>query len=91
MFAWDENKAVLNLSKHGVSFEEAESVFDDPLFLTFPDPSHSEIETRFLIIGASNYGRLLMVSYSKRFGQIRIISARKATPKESRKYESECY
>ena len=91
MFEWDENKAVLNFAKHEVSFEEAETVFDDSLFLTFPDPLHSEIEARFLIIGTSQYGRLLMVSYAKKFGQTRIISARKATPKERRKYETECY
>ncbi len=91
MFEWDEEKAALNWSKHGVSFEEAQSVFEDPLFLTFPDPLHSEIEFRFLLIGSSNMGRLLMTAYARRDDQVRIISARKATPRERRKYEKESY
>ena len=91
MFEWDEEKAALNLTKHGVSFEEAVSAFDDPLFLTFPDPLHSVTEFRFLLIASSNIGRLLMIAYARREDQIRIISARKATPRERKKYEQETY
>lgn len=91
MFEWDEEKAALNLTKHGVSFDEAKSAFEDSLFLTFPDPLHSEIEFRFLLIGSSNMGRLLIIAYARREEQIRIISARKGTPRERRKYEEETY
>lgn len=61
-FEWDESKAERNRSKHEVSFEEAKTVFDDPLYVDFYDPDHSKDEARYLIIGASNQGRLLIVS-----------------------------
>ncbi|MBE9013639.1 BrnT family toxin, partial [Pseudanabaenaceae cyanobacterium LEGE 13415] len=73
-FEWDEVKAARNLSKHGVSFEEAETIFDDPLYVDFYDPDHSESEDRYLIIGQSNRERLLIASYTEREGSIRIIS-----------------
>ena len=66
LFDWDEEKAKSNLVKHGVTFDEATSVFDDPLFLTFGDPEHSLQEQRFLIMGESARGRLLVVSYTDR-------------------------
>lgn len=66
LFDWDEEKARSNLAKHGVSFDEATSVFDDPLFLTFADPRHSIQERRFIIMGESAKGRLLVISYTDR-------------------------
>ncbi len=63
-FEWDQDKALSNLSKHGVAFEEAKSVFDDALYVDFYDPDHSGDEERYLIVGASNRGRLLIVSYA---------------------------
>jgi len=63
-YEWDENKAKLNLLKHGVSFEEAKTVFDDRLYVDFYDPDHSSTEHRFIILGESIEGRLLFVSYS---------------------------
>jgi uncharacterized protein len=73
---WDENKAVKNLSKHRVSFEEAATVFHDPLYVDFYDPDHSEDEERYLIVGESNRGRLLIVSYTEKGNSIHLISAR---------------
>ena len=84
---WDPEKARTNRDKHGVSFEEAASVFLDSLSLTIPDPDHSKGEFRFVDLGTSTTGRLLVVSYSERCGRIRIISARTATSKEIRQYE----
>ncbi len=89
LFDWDENKAKSNLDKHGVSFDEATSVFDDPLFLTFSDTEHSIHEQRFIIIGESTKGKLLVVSYTERQNHTRLISARPATRKERKAYESE--
>lgn len=86
-FDWDPDKAAENLRRHRVSFEEAATVFRDPLSWTFPDPEHSEGEERYLDIGHSERGRLLIVSYTERQGQVRIISARLATRKERRSYE----
>jgi uncharacterized protein len=86
-FEWDKNKAARNLSKHGVSFEEAETVFGDPLLIDFYDPDHSEDEARYLIIGASNRRRLLIVSYTERGDSIRLISAREVTRSEREAYE----
>ncbi len=86
-YEWDENKAATNLSKHGVSFEEAKTVFDDPLYVDFYDPDHSYEEHRFILLGQSAQGRLLFVSYMERNGSIRLISAREATPSERRAYE----
>ena len=86
---WDVAKAESNLEKHGVSFPEAMTIFGDPLEVTIPDPDHSEGEFRFLSLGSSVQGRLLVVAYTEREGRIRLISAREATLKERRKYESE--
>jgi uncharacterized protein len=89
LFEWDSEKAEANLKKHGVSFEEAETIFFDPLSLTIPDPLHSEKENRFIITGFSNQQRQLVVVHTDRGDKIRIISARLATPGERRKYEQE--
>ena len=88
-FEWDEEKAKSNIDKHGVSFDEATPVFDDPLFLTFADPLHSIQEQRFVIMGESARVRLLVVSYTERAGTTRIISARPVTKKERKAYESD--
>ncbi len=88
-FEWDENKAEKNLAKHGVSFEEAKTVFNDPLFITFSDPEHSIGERRFIILGESAQRRLLVVAYTERFSVTRLISARVATRRERRVYESD--
>jgi uncharacterized protein len=86
-FEWDDNKAATNFSKHGVSFEEVKTVFDDPLYVDFYDPDHSEDEERYLIVGQSNRGRLLIVSYTEREDSIRLISAREVTRAEREAYE----
>jgi len=85
-FDWDENKAIKNAKKHRVSFEEAVTVFDDLMFITFVDDEHSVDEERYITIGLSNRGRLLMLAHTDRGGQIRIISARKAAKKEEKHY-----
>ena len=86
---WDENKNKANIKKHGVSFEEAQSVFYDPLTKVAADPDHSEEEDRFIAIGHSSRQRRLLVAHCYREGVdiIRIISARKMTPTEKRQYE----
>ena len=86
-FEWDKRKAKSNLRLHGVSFIEASTVFADPLSLTIYDPDHSMTEMRFVDIGASHSGRLLVVSYTERGDRIRLISARAATADERRQYE----
>ncbi|MDJ0728675.1 MAG: BrnT family toxin [Crocosphaera sp.] len=86
-FEWDENKARQNLSKHGVSFEEAKTIFDDPLYVDFYDPDHSDNEERYLMVGQSNRGRILILSYTERENRIRLISAREVTPNERKAYE----
>jgi len=86
-YEWNNNKAVANLAKHGVSFEEAKTVFDDPLYVDFYDPDHSYNEQRFILLGESIQGRLLFVSYMERDNMIRIISAREATHSERKAYE----
>jgi uncharacterized protein len=86
-FEWDDNKAATNSSKHGISFEEAKTVFKDPLYVDFYDPDHSEGEERYLIVGQSNRGRLLIVSYTERRNLIRIISTREVTRTEREAYE----
>lgn len=86
-FEWDENKAAANLSKHGVSFEEAKTVFDDPLYIDFYDPDHSHEEARYILVGESQQGRLLIVSYTERGEAIRLFSARKVTRAEREVYE----
>ena len=87
-FEWDPDKAAANIEKHGVEFSEAITVFSDPLELTIADPDHSEGEYRFLSIGVSMAGRLLVVAYTEREGRTRIINAREAIPKERKQYES---
>ena len=88
IFEWDEKKANRNVNKHGVSFEEAATVFADPLSITIFDPLHSKEEDRFVTLGMSNKNRLLVVVHTDRDDKIRIISARKATKKERKQYES---
>jgi hypothetical protein len=80
-----------NLRKHGVSFEEAATVFLDPLAITFPDPDHSDEEDREITIGLATKHRVVFVSHSQRGDRTRIISARKATQKERRQYEEGIY
>ena len=87
-FEWDPDKAESNTAKHGVGFVEASTVFADPLELTIQDPDHSSDEDRFLNLGISSNGRLLVVSFTERSQRIRLISARPATPRERRQYES---
>jgi uncharacterized protein len=86
-FEWDEAKARSNQAKHGVSFEEASTVFGDPLSLAIPDPAHSQVEDRFIILGSSHLRKLLVVVHTERRDNIRIISARRASRKERRDYE----
>ena len=87
-FEWDPVKASANESKHGVTFEEAMTVFGDPLELTISDPDHSMEEFRFVSIGLSGAGRLLIVSYTERDGVIRLISTRLAQARERKQYET---
>jgi hypothetical protein len=84
---WDASKATTNLKKHGVSFEEAKTVFENPLAVIFDDESHSINEHREIIIGYSQQDRLLLVSFTERSKAIRIISARLATRREREDYE----
>ena len=86
-FEWDPRKAELNLKEHGVSFDEATTVFRDTLSITIADPDHSDSEDRFVDIGMSHRGQLLVVSYTERKDRIRIISARPPTRAERRSYE----
>jgi len=86
-FEWNEQKARTNLAKHGVSFEEATTVFGDPLSLTIPDPAHSQTEARSVILGHSYRQRLLVVMHTERGDNIRIISARPASRRERKNYE----
>ncbi|MBN1863906.1 MAG: BrnT family toxin, partial [Victivallales bacterium] len=86
-FEWNKNKESRNIEKHGVSFHEAATVFGDPLSWTFPDPYHSIGEHRFLTIGLSAQGKVLVVSHTDRGSRTRIISTRKATKQERRDYE----
>jgi len=86
-FEWDEKKADENLRKHGVSFDEAKTVFNDPFSVTIYDPDHSSDEQRYIDIGLSSKGRLIVVSYCERGETIRLISSREATRKEQRDYE----
>lgn len=86
-FEWDDNKGRSNAAKHGVRFEEAATVFADPLSLTIPDPAHSQAEERFVIIGSSYQGKLLVVVHTERGDNIRVISARRARKRERKAYE----
>jgi uncharacterized DUF497 family protein len=85
-FEWDEEKDLANQKKHGISFEEAKSVFNDPCSITIADEQHSEEEDRYIDIGTSSRGRVIVVCYTEREPNIRIISCRKAT-----KFERKCY
>jgi hypothetical protein len=87
-FEWDRKKAKKNLTKHNVSFDEAMTVFYDPLSATFDDTDHSIDEERFITIGYSSEGRLLVVSHTERGKTLRIISARRATAHERKRHES---
>jgi len=87
-FTWDPAKAAQNLIDHGVSFDEATTVFGDPLAATIPDPDHSVGEERLLTMGQSSDGKLLVVSHIEEGDTIRIISARRATSHERRDYET---
>ena len=86
-FECDEEKAEANVAKHGVSFEEAKTIFDDPLYVDFYDPDHSQDEHRYIMIGLSNQGRLLIASYAGRNDTVRLINARQVTRSEREAYE----
>ncbi|MBP7964670.1 MAG: BrnT family toxin [Caldilineaceae bacterium] len=86
-FEWNEDKAKANLSKHGISFNEATTVFNDPFYVDFYDPDHSDDEDRYIMIGESQQRRLLVVSYTERRRKTRLISAREATKGEKETYE----
>jgi uncharacterized protein len=88
-FEWDPKKAKLNIRKHKVSFEEAVTVFYDPLSATFEDPDYSEKEPRSVIICKSSQGRSLVVSHTERENALRIISTRLATTHERKKHENQ--
>ena len=82
-FTWSVAKSEANRDKHGVTFEEARTCFDDPYQVAWYDPDHSDDEDRELLIGHSHSGRLLLVSYTVREPEVRIISARRAMPREN--------
>ena len=86
-FEWDSRKARSNLAKHGVGFEEASTIFGDPLSLTIPDPEHSLSEERYITMGRAFTGKLLVVVHTERGDNIRIISARPASRRERKFYE----
>lgn len=88
LFEWDDGKAERNLRVHGVDFQEARTVFEDPFAITIRDDLHSEDEPRSIILGLSLLARVLLVVHTERKERIRIISARKATPAERFQYES---
>lgn len=87
IFEWDEDKAKANFKKHKVSFEEGKTIFNDPFLFTFPDDKHSVNEERFINIGLSAQGPILVLTHTERKSKIRIISCRKATPRERSFYE----
>lgn len=87
-FEWDNRKAQSNKKKHGITFEEASTVFGDPLSVTIPDPGHSAGEDRFVTLGLSVNNKLIIVVHTDRNDTIRIISARAATRYEREQYES---
>ena len=86
-FEWDPKKGVENLARHAVSFEEASTVFGDPLGRIVTDPRHSAEEERYVLLGHSEQQRLLAVMFTERAGAVRLISAREATRRERREYE----
>ena len=88
LFEWDTEKAAANFKKHGVTFEEACTVFGDPLAVLMPDPDDSIAEQRYLLLGTSNRHRLLVVAHAERSPRTRLMSARPATRKERRTYET---
>jgi len=88
-FKWDKNKEKRNIKKHGITFDEAIGVFYDSLSATFDDPDHSIGENRFITIGFSFNGHLLVVSYVERKNTIRIISARSASASERKRHENQ--
>ena len=88
-FEWDDNKDDRNFNKHGVHFEEAATVFLDPNAVTLSDSTHSVKEERYIDIGFSSTGRLLLVFYTERSSRIRLISSRLCTPNEARLYDPE--
>ena len=90
-FEWDQTKATANFKKHGVSFEEAKTVFDNPLAVIFDDKAHSVNERREIIIGHSRNHRLLLIAFTERPIAIRIISARPATQREREEYEQNTF
>ena len=87
-FDWDDDKAAGNLKKHGVSFEEGATIFNDPEIATIFDPDHSKDEERFISIGVSIQGNLLVIVHTERDERIRLISCRKATNIERKVYEN---
>jgi len=87
IFEWDPEKATSNLEKHGVSFPEAATAFGDPLSIVIADPAHSDDEHRWVLLGLTTTGRLVVVSHAERDGSIRLISARLATRRETKNYE----
>lgn len=89
IFEWDAKKAQSNVRKHGVTFEEGSTAFGDPLSLLMRDPDHSLDEERYIVLGYSSRRRLLVVAFVERPPRTRLISARKATPRERRLYEKE--
>ncbi|MEM6840470.1 MAG: BrnT family toxin [Cyanobacteria bacterium P01_C01_bin.120] len=86
-FEWDQSKAAGNSQKHGVSFEEGKTVFDNPLAVIFDDETHSVDEQREAIVGHSRQNRLLLIAFTEQFGNVRIISARLTTRNEHKDYE----
>lgn len=88
-FEWDPKKAASNLKKHGVAFEEAATVFGDPLAVLRADPDHSTGEMRYILLGTSSQERFLVVAFAERPPRTRLISARQATRRERRQYEEE--
>ncbi len=88
-FEWDPAKAESNVAKHGVSFDEAATAFGDPLSITIADPDHSADEDRFVLVGESYTGRLVVVVHTERGERIRVISARLATRRERLSYEQD--
>jgi uncharacterized protein len=85
-FEWDADKSARNLQKHGITLQEAATIFEDPMFITVVDDEHSVDEERYIAIGTSSQSRLLIVAHTDRDGRIRIISARKATRREAQFY-----
>ena len=88
-FEWDPEKGDANFPKHGVSIDEASTVFGDPLSLLMPDPDHSADEERYLVLGMSAHQKLLVVAFAERPPNTRLISARRATRAERKRYEEE--